>query len=82
MKRTGIANSPYGYGLYFRSDTTVTMSILHNFTLNKFLQKINQRIHCVDCFIVIVIDYFHPVRVVNIKLIHYTVGIKSDNDIV
>lgn len=29
-KWVGITNSPYGYGLYFRSDIVVTMSILHN----------------------------------------------------
>jgi len=40
LRRADITDSPYGYGLYFKSNTTVTMSIPHNFTFDDLLQKI------------------------------------------
>jgi len=65
---------------YTSNQTLLWPYIPYNLTFNDLLQKITQRI-CGDHFVVTEIDYFHLVNVVNNKLIHDTVEIKSDNDI-
>jgi len=37
LRRANIIDSLYGYGVYFRSDATVTMSISHNFSFDELL---------------------------------------------
>jgi len=81
LRQTGITDSPYGYELYFRSDTTVMMSIPHNFTFDELQHKITQRIDCESRFVITHIDYLHPVRVIDKKLIHDTAEIKTDSDV-
>jgi len=48
LKRATIMECPYGFGLIFRSDVFVVMSIHHNFTFNDLLKKITQGFGCGD----------------------------------
>ena len=81
LRRASITDSPYGYGLYFRSNITVTMSIPHNFTFGDLLQKIMQKTHCGTRFVITHIIYHRPMKIVNNKLIHDTTQIKIDTDV-
>jgi len=81
LRRANITNSLYGYGIYFRSNAIVTMSISHNFTFDELQHKITQIIGCGTHFVITHIDYLRPVRIVDKKLIHGMVEIETDNDV-
>ena len=81
LRRADITDSPYGYGLYFKSNTTVTMSIPHNFTFDDLLQKIMQKTHCGTRLLITHIIYLRPMKIFNNRLIHDTTQIKTDTDV-
>jgi len=81
LRLIGTTDSPYGYGLYFRSNTTVTMSIPHNFTYDDLLEKIMQKTHCGTRFVITHTIYLRLTKIVNNKLIHNMTQIKTDTDV-
>jgi len=56
LRRAGIIDNLYDYGLYLKLYATVTMSILYNFTFDELLDKITQRTHCGNYFVITHID--------------------------
>lgn len=81
LKGNDIIDSQCGYGLEFRSESQVNISIKHNCIFNQFVEKIWEIIHCGNHKIMTHIDYHHLIKIRNNHLLNDTFEIKCDNGI-